>query len=73
MAFAPEDLANLVKSCFGAFRRLSLLKGRDTDLETAALSTVVAFSAWEDEAGRFRVWSGNLELTNMVVRHYLID
>ncbi|KAK5080110.1 hypothetical protein LTR70_008793 [Exophiala xenobiotica] len=55
-----DDLAKLVKACFGAFGQLRSLKQRNADTQTSVFNAIVAFNAWEDEAGRLRIWSGNL-------------
>lgn len=60
MASNSEDLADLVKSCFGALRRLCSPGDNVEDPQASKHTTSIANSAWEDELGRLRVWSGNL-------------
>lgn len=50
-------IAKCVKACFDTFSRLRSVPECDA---TNILYAIVARSAWEDEAGRLRVWSGNL-------------
>ncbi|KAJ9652676.1 hypothetical protein H2198_008079 [Neophaeococcomyces mojaviensis] len=52
MDLRPKGIANLVKSCFSTFKKLlASLSKRPTGK--------IAVDAWNDEVGRFRVWSGN--------------
>ena len=53
METQTQSIAEAVKKCFKTFRELS--KYDHTQVQAS-----VTFTAWNDEAGRLRVWSGNL-------------